>query len=257
MSTRLPVNDRIVTWAAFWLSRMIAATLRLRVVNEQFLDDLDTDHGESVIMVTWHGRTFIPITRFRNRGYWAMISTSRDGNIQNQLFQRFGFRTVRGSSSARGAVEAVLAMRRELRKGGVLAFTPDGPRGPSGVLHPGAVYLAQKAGCPVVPAGISSYPRIKLRTWDQYMIPLPFARSALIYGKRVMIPPDLDEAGREQYADYLGRLINELEVQAETLAATGRMPASNVDAIRAPEIPSSGRERVGSGRRVPPGQNGD
>jgi len=235
MSTRLPVNDSIVTWAAYWLARTVVATLRLRVINEEFLDRLDTERGEAVIMVGWHGSTFIPITRFRGRGYWAMISTSRDGNIQNKIFQRFGFRTVRGSSSARGAVEAVLAMRRELRKGGVLAHTPDGPRGPRGVLHPGAIYLAQKAGCPVVPVGVSAWPRINLRTWDRYLIPLPMARGAIVYGNKVKIPSSLNEAGRQRYADYVGTLINDLEAQADVLARTGKLRPASAQSLACPE----------------------
>jgi len=236
MSTRIPVNDTIITSVTFWLARIVASTVRLQVVNEEFLDRIDTDHGESVILVGWHGRTFIPINHYRGRGYWAMISTSRDGNIQNQIFHRFGFRTVRGSSSARGAVKAVITMRRELQKGGVLAHTPDGPRGPSGVVHPGAIYLAQKAGCPVVPVGVSAWPRVNLKTWDRYLIPFPFARGTMIYGKHVTIPSDLNDAGRQLYADYLGRLIDDLEAQAHAFVHTGRLPPSNADAIPAPEL---------------------
>ncbi|MDR3706889.1 MAG: lysophospholipid acyltransferase family protein [Capsulimonadaceae bacterium] len=226
MSARFPVNDSIVAWTAYLLARGISATLRSHVIGEEFLDRMHPNSGDSVVLVTWHGRSFVPVTRFRGLGYWAMISTSRDGNLQNKLFRRLGFRTVRGSSSARGAVEAVLIMRRELHKGGVLTLTPDGPRGPSGVLHPGAIYLAQKSGCPLVPAGASAWPCIKLKTWDRYLLPMPFARAALIYGDPIHVPPDLDQDGRQEYADRIGRMINDLELQADELARTGLGPST-------------------------------
>ncbi len=89
----------------------------MRVVGEERVQAFERD-GIGVILVTWHGRTLVPITRFRNRGYWAMISTSRDGEYQNRLFQRFGWQTVRGSTSARGAVQAALTMVKHLKAGG-------------------------------------------------------------------------------------------------------------------------------------------
>jgi lysophospholipid acyltransferase (LPLAT)-like uncharacterized protein len=194
----------------------------MTVIGEEIVNDLQRSKGESLVLVSWHGRTLIPITRFRNRGYWAMISTSQDGNIQNELFHLAGFNTVRGSTSARGAVEASLVLRRELRKGAILAHTPDGPRGPIAVAHPGAVYFAQKGGCPIVPAGIAASPCYLLKAWDQYMIPLPFAKAAIVYGEPITIPPNLDAKGRDEYAAYIGGRINALQEFAETIVRSRR-----------------------------------
>ena len=47
-------------------------------------------------------------------------------------YPKIGFVKVRGSSS-RGAVRAVLGMRRELEQGWAVAFTIDGPRGPRAI----------------------------------------------------------------------------------------------------------------------------
>ena len=179
-----------------------------------------------MILATWHGRTLLPIARFQGRGYWAIISTSRDGEYQNQVFQRFGWQVVRGSTSARGAVQSALAMTRHLKAGATLAFTPDGPRGPSHVVQPGAIFLAQKSGSPIVPTGISACPRKLMRAWDRYMIPCPFARAVWIYGEPIYIPADAkSEEERQMWAERVGAAINALEAQAEREAgAAARMP---------------------------------
>jgi hypothetical protein len=160
-----------------------------------------------------------------------MISTSKDGEYQNRLFERFGFHTVRGSTSARGAVACALTMAKQLRNGAVLAHTPDGPRGPLHVVHQGAIFLAQKSGVPIVPAGISANPRLLLSTWDQYLIPAPFARAALIFGDPIRVPKDLDENGRAIYAERLRQAIIDLEAQAEShvcrLAPTNRVSGTS------------------------------
>jgi len=214
---------RLVSFLIYWAARLVARTLRLRVIHEEWL--LACLHsGQGAILVTWHGRTLLPITRFRGRGYWAIISTSRDGETQNQIFHRFGFQTVRGSTSARGAIKSALAMLRRLKEGAVLVHAPDGPRGPSRCVHAGAIFLAQKSGCPIVPGGMSANPRRLLTTWDRYMVPLPFARAVFIYGEPIFVPPDISEEEQQVWADRLAQAIDALEAEAEQ--TVGISPAS-------------------------------
>ena len=215
---------RIVSFLIYWIVRLVAWTLRLRVVGEERVLALQAA-GTGVILVTWHGRTLIPIARFRGRGYWAMISTSRDGEYQNRIFRRFGWQTVRGSTSARGAVQAALTMVRHVKGGAVLAHTPDGPRGPSRRVQPGAIFLAQKSGCPIIPAGISASPRKLARAWDRYLVPFPFARAALIFGEPIIIPADAKSDEEQNYwAEQVGAAIDALESEAERLV--GAVPAA-------------------------------
>jgi len=200
---------------AYCIARVLSATLRVRMVGEEHLRAAQ-EAGKGVILVSWHGRTFLPITRYRNKGYWAIVSTSRDGEYQNRLFQRFGIKTVRGSTSARGAIQSVLTLTKHLKAGATAAFTPDGPRGPSHVVQPGAIFLAQKSGSPIIPAGISAYPRRLLRAWDRYMIPLPFARVVWIYGEPIYIPAGAkSDEDQRLWAERVGAAITALEEQAE------------------------------------------
>lgn len=173
--------------------------------------------GKGAVLVTWHGRSFIPANVFKGRGFWAIISLSRDGEIQNHIFRRFGFRIIRGSTG-RGGIRAALEAARRVAEGGILAFTPDGPRGPNRRVQPGALFIAQKAKCPIIPAGVAAYPRTLLPTWDQYMIPLPFARGVFIFGDPIEVPDNLDEQQFEQLRQRVEQAINALEQQAEQLA---------------------------------------
>ena len=206
---------RVVSFLVYWLVRLIIPTLRLRVIGEERVREIQQE-GKGIILLTWHGRTIIPICRFRKRGYWAMISTSRDGEYQNRIFQRFGWQTVRGSTSARGAVQAALTITKQLKRGGTLAHTPDGPRGPIHIVQPGAIFLAQKSGSPIIPVGISAYPRKLAPAWDQYMIPMPFARAVWIYGDPIHIPADAkSDEDQQLWCDRVGTEIVALEAQAE------------------------------------------
>jgi lysophospholipid acyltransferase (LPLAT)-like uncharacterized protein len=221
-------SPTIVSWVIASLVRLVTSTLRIHVRGEERIPQLIEENGTGIVLVTWHGRTLVPISRFRNRGWWSMISTSRDGEYQNAIFKRFGFNTVRGSTSARGAVVATLQLVKHARSGGVLAMTPDGPRGPSGCAQPGIIFLASRAGCPILPTGISAYPRTLVNTWDRYLIPWPFARAVILFGDPIYIPEDAkSEEAQQFWAQKVGCEIDALEKEAEAIArgqATSNAP---------------------------------
>ena len=96
-------------------------------------------------------------------------------------------------------------------------MTPDGPRGPAHVFGEGSLFIAQKSGRPLIPVGISAYPRKLLPTWDSYLIPAPFARAAIVVGEPVEVPADLTDQQREELRERLAREICRLEQRAEEL----------------------------------------
>ena len=202
----------LIAWA---IARAIGATLRVRWENRERLEEIVTA-GRGAILVTWHGRTLIPANVFRGRGFWALISLSRDGEIQDNVFRRFGFRTVRGSTG-RGGARAALQLARRIREGGILAFTPDGPRGPSRRVQPGTIFLAQRCRCPVVPIGASARPCWRVASWDRYLVPLPFARGAMVIGEPISVPEQLDEAAERRVTEELERAIDAAEARADAL----------------------------------------
>ena len=91
-------------------------------------------------------------------------------------------------STGRGGVRGALQMARKVREGGVLAFTPDGPRGPTHKVQLGVILMAEKSGAPIVPVGISASRRWLIGSWDSYMIPQPFARAYFLVGEPIYVP---------------------------------------------------------------------
>lgn len=211
---QLESRNRRLSWLIYVIVRGICATLRLHTEN---FARLIPEPGKGAILVTWHGRTLLPANLFRNRGYWALISLSRDGELQNHIFRRFGYQTVRGSTG-RGGIRGALQMARKVREGGVLAFTPDGPRGPSHKVQLGVILMAGKSGAPIVPIGISASRRWLMKSWDRYMIPQPFARAYFLVGEPIYVPADLDEAGKQAVAEQVESALNALETEAERRA---------------------------------------
>ena len=135
---------KLIVGAIIALVKGICATLRITEVGREEMEAAIRENG-GAILVTWHGRTMVPLWRVQNRGFWALISLSKDGDLQAENFRRLGYNIVRGSTGRRGAA-ATREILKAIEAGGVLAFTPDGPRGPAKVAQEGAIYFAKKNG---------------------------------------------------------------------------------------------------------------
>jgi len=169
-------------------------------------------------MLVWHGRTIVGAVKFRKRGWWAIISLSRDGEMQNRIFRRLGFNTIRGSTG-RGGARALAESIRVLKKGATMTLTPDGPRGPSGIVQPGMLMMSQKSGAWLVPCGVAASPCKLFKSWDRYMVPKLFARCVVVFGEGVQIPRDTTEEQVEGIRQKLERDLHRLEAEAEAIVA--------------------------------------
>ena len=169
----------IVRIGAFVL-RALASTWRIKVIGGQDLR-VERAAGRPVVFVLWHGQMLPLLYHHRDQGVRVLISEHRDGELVARTALALGFGTVRGSST-RGAGRALLGLVREVEAGRDVAVTPDGPRGPAKSFAPGALIVAQRTGALVVPVTAVAPSTWRLRSWDSFMIPKPFARVTISYG---------------------------------------------------------------------------
>ena len=140
------------------------------------------------LYVFWHRVQFFLAYPHRRENLAVLVSLSKDGELIARVLRRFGLATIRGSSS-RGGVQALNEMVETLKRGTRVAVTPDGPRGPRWTVHPGAALVALKTGLPVVPVACAARRALVFKSWDEYIVPLPFNRIALVHGKPLYLDP--------------------------------------------------------------------
>lgn len=139
-----------------------------------------------VILCTWHGRLFVSSFLMRDRGLSALISKSRDGDIISDLFLRLGFKPIRGSTGREG-VRALVNAINALKEGATMTITPDGPRGPTQEVQDGILAMAQKSGAAIIPTSSSARWRLFAKSWDRFLIPLPFSPSVMVFGEPIYV----------------------------------------------------------------------
>jgi lysophospholipid acyltransferase (LPLAT)-like uncharacterized protein len=153
------------------------------------------------IAAMWHGRmvAMMPIRGHRSRGFQVLVSPSEDGSLAQRALRRFGYRIVRGSLS-RGGARALREMNELLAGGAQLVVTPDGPRGPRHDINVGIAWLARSSGVPILPVGIGVDRAWRLRSWDRFTIPKPFARLCVAYGEPIVVAADASDDSLEEVA---------------------------------------------------------
>lgn len=175
------------------------------------------DHPGAAIYAIWHRQEVLMIYLHRNRNLCGLISKSKDGEYMARILKRFGFSFVRGSTTSGGFL-SLRGLIKAARGGYSIAITPDGPHGPVFRVQPGAVYLAQKAGIPIIPAACALSKKKILRSWDRYQFPFPFGRIQAVYGAPFTVLATDDVPAK---AIELENILNALTAEAEELLAAG------------------------------------
>ena len=222
---------RIIIAAGYAFIRLIGPTLRVCVSREEGAQETVSQHP--LIISFWHA-CIIPATYlFRNAGIRVMSSNSYDGEYMGRIIRKFGFVAVKGSSS-RNAVRALLGLRRALQQGWAVAFTLDGPRGPRQKVKPGPVALARSSGVPLTMFHIAVEKAWVLNTWDRLIIPKPFSRVLMRFGKLIPVPADASDEGLERYQQELQDSLDRVREFAEANIKKVGMPEFGYDANSTP-----------------------
>jgi lysophospholipid acyltransferase (LPLAT)-like uncharacterized protein len=215
---------RLIIALGYWFIRLIGPTLRVSVSREEGAQE--TVAQRPLIVSFWHA-CMIPATYVcRDIGVRVMSSNSYDGEYMGRIIRKFGFVAVKGSSS-RNAVRALLGLRRALHEGWTVAFSLDGPRGPRYKVKPGPVALARSSAVPLSMFHMAVDRAWVLNTWDRLIIPKPFSRVLMRFGKMIAVPPNAPDEDLERYQQQL----------QESLDRVCEFAEANIKKVGSPEFP--------------------
>lgn len=207
----LSLRSRAMLFLGKGFLRALARTWRIRVVNGGYLLDLRRAE-RPFIFALWHGHLLPLLWHHREQGVLILISEHRDGEMVARAAESLGYGLIRGSTT-RGADRALISLVRELNAGHEVAITPDGPRGPARTFAPGALVAAQRSDSFILPVAASADRAWRLRSWDSFVIPKPFARVTIAYAAPAKVQATSSRAAAEEGARF-EELLDEAAVLA-------------------------------------------
>jgi lysophospholipid acyltransferase (LPLAT)-like uncharacterized protein len=186
---RNPVVQTILSHALAGWMQFCFSTIRWTHENQDVAEQVWAEGG-GVLCTFWHSRIGLspacwPLDKAQPAK--ALISLSPDGQFIAKAVALQGFPAVRGSSANKDKADRAKGGTQALRDGlkqlkvGALAITPDGPRGPARQMAEGLPLMARLSGAPVLFIGLSCSPAIRLGSWDRAILPLPFAKGAIVW----------------------------------------------------------------------------
>ncbi|MCB1327497.1 MAG: hypothetical protein H7A21_11010 [Spirochaetales bacterium] len=159
---------------------------------------------QTFIAAVWHTYVDAAIFALHSRGICIYSDHPRTPQYERSwthFFREIGIKTIRSmgyevldaslGKQSKGIIDFIKTIR-----GGVPALVaPDGPHGPNYEAKPGVIYMAHKSDSVVVPIGFGCSRRVVGPNWDDFAIPLPFSRVAMVIGEPIWPESDTsDEA---------------------------------------------------------------
>ena len=204
---------RIADVVFYLIIRLIGSTARFEVEGWQNKEAIDSA-GKIPIYCFWHERMFLTTYWWRFSRGVVVSSKSFDAEYTGRVIKRFGFGTVRGSST-RGGVGAFIELARLMRAGCPAGFTLDGPKGPPLVAKMGPVVLAKRTGNPILPVTMQLARYWTLPTWDAFQIPKPFTRAKVFVAEPIYVAATANDDEQEIKRQELQRSLDDLTRKGE------------------------------------------
>lgn len=207
---------KTVTFLLTRFIRFVYKTNRWTVKGEEYLHPYVYE-GKQAIFVFWHGRlmmmpNFIPRNDTK---IYVMISYHGDGDVIADCMAYFDLQLVRGSSRKGGAAAFRRAKEILISEKQSVCITPDGPRGPGMQINSQVVSLAKMTGVPIVPVAYSCSRAKQFKSWDKFLLALPFGRGVLICGEPLSVPENSDKGIVDSLKHELETRLNQITQEAD------------------------------------------
>jgi lysophospholipid acyltransferase (LPLAT)-like uncharacterized protein len=214
------VIDRIKGQILAFYARIIHRTAPLTIEGWEHVSKAMAAE-RPILFVGWHGQTHLSYpalgTHLDISNFAFIIVGDHRKHVLGSFAAAIGAKayaisTEDGSlAGARNLIELI----KEIRKGQYSMIAPDGPDGPPRIPKPGTAFIAIRAQAQIIPFAAYCPHAYRLRRWDRYSLPLPFAHIYISVRPAIQVSRDTDP---EMLLEQVTNEINLANERAEVIA---------------------------------------
>ena len=166
------------------------------------------------ILAFWHGQLMtFSYTWKINKKLNILASSHSDGRFGASIARYFKLNNIPISSDGNNL--SLRPIFKILNSNNYIAITPDGPRGPKEKVSEGIIKIAKISKVPIIPVGFESSKNFCLKSWDSFLITLPFSKCRIVWGDSITIPENLEDQEIVTYKKIIEEKINECVKKAK------------------------------------------
>lgn len=166
------------------------------------------------ILAFWHGQLMtFSYTWKINKKLNILASSHSDGRFGASIAKYFKLNNIPISSDGNNL--SLRPIFKILNSNNYIAITPDGPRGPKEKVSEGIIKIAKISKVPIIPVGFGSSKNFCLKSWDSFLITLPFSKCRIVWGDSITIPENLKDQEIATYKKIIEEKINECVKKAK------------------------------------------
>ena len=166
------------------------------------------------ILAFWHGQLMtFSYTWKINKKLNILASNHSDGRFGASIAKYFKLNNIPISSDGNNL--SLRPIFKILKSNNYIAITPDGPRGPKEKVSEGIIKIAKISKVPIIPVGFGSSKNFCLKSWDSFLITLPFSKCRIVWGDSITIPENLEDQEIATYKKIIEEKINECVKKAK------------------------------------------
>ena len=202
-----------------WIIQILFLFNKISVEGEENLLEL-IKSGDPIMLCVWHGRLLFPSWYIRHHTTLHIISSRHsDSELLAHILRKWGYGLIRGSTK-KGGVRVIREMTNIFKRGGIIAVTNDGPKGPAHIAKSGSIGLAIKNNVKIITVTGSATKYWQMKSWDRFMLPKPFGKIHIVVSPPMKIAekPSTAEEEVQLLSDFMNRYHDKVDQQ------TGKIP---------------------------------
>jgi len=167
------------------------------------------------ILAFWHSQLMmIGFAWKKNKKINILASGHSDGRFGAIVGRYFNLNNIQTSKKNQNIF--LRTVFKLLNDNNYVGITPDGPRGPKEIASEGIIRIAKTSKIPIIPLGFWSSKNFMLKSWDSFLITLPFSKCSFVWNEPLEIPDNIHENQIKYYQKLLEEKISQSIKKAQS-----------------------------------------
>ena len=205
--------QNILGFLTFLYIRAVNFTSSIQFENESIPNKF-WNNDKPFILAFWHSQLMmIGFSWKKNKNVNILASSHSDGRFGSIVGKYFNLNNIQTSKKNKNISLKIIF--KLLKDNNYIGITPDGPRGHKEIASEGIIKIAKTSKIPIIPIGFWSSKNFKLKSWDSFLITLPFSKCSFVWNDPLEIPNNIQENQIQYYQKLLQEKINQSVKEAQ------------------------------------------